>query len=251
MILPLPIPRIVAQIARGGFLGLASVAFLSAPTAAAPDPAPAKQKPAAETKSKDTKERAESKKEKEKEKDKKPEKKKEAVSGAVKEEKSRTGKEKDVKDKNGLAARAPVPVGTYGDWSAMTAPGQGKDKTCYALAMPKDRQPAKLQRDPAYVFISTRPSEGVRNEVALIMGFPLKENGAATADIDGDSFELVAKGANAWVKNPAKEKAFVDALRSGEKLIVKAASVKGNVTTDTYSLRGLSQALDRVQKECP
>jgi hypothetical protein len=31
---------------------------------------------------------------------------------------------------------------------------------------------------------------------------------------------------------------------------VKAASVRGNVTIDSYSLSGLSQALDRVKKEC-
>lgn len=168
----------------------------------------------------------------------------------AKDKNAKTGKdEKNGKDKN--AAKPPVPVGTYGDWNAMTAQGQGKDKTCYALAEPKDRQPAKLQRDKAYVFISTRPSEGVRNEVSVIMGFPLKDGGAATADVDGDNFELVTKGANAWVKNPAKEKAFVEALKSGGKLVVKAPSVKGNVTTDTYSLKGLSDALNRVQKECP
>lgn len=162
---------------------------------------------------------------------------------------AKTGKEK-APEKATAPAKAPVAVGTYGDWNAMTAHGQGKDKTCYALAEPKERQPAKLQRDKAYVFISTRPGEGVRNEVAIILGFQLKDGGAATADIDGDSFELVTKGANAWVKNPAKEKEFVDALKNGSKLIVKAPSIKGNVTTDIYSLKGLAEALGRVQKEC-
>ncbi|PWB79424.1 MAG: hypothetical protein C3F11_20840 [Methylocystaceae bacterium] len=160
----------------------------------------------------------------------------------------KNGKDKNDRDKSG--GKGPVPVGTYGDWSALTAHGQGKDKTCYALAEPKDRQPAKLSRDKAYVFISTRPSEGVRNEVAVIMGFPLKDGGSASADIDGDNFELVTKGTNAWVKNPAKEREFVEALKSGAKLVVKAPSVRGNVTADTYSLKGLSEALARVQKEC-
>jgi hypothetical protein len=154
-------------------------------------------------------------------------------------------------DKDKGAAKPPAAVGTFGDWNAMTAHGQGKDKTCYALAEPKDRQPAKLPRDKAYIFISTRPGEGVRNELAIILGFPLKDGGAATAEIDGDAYELVTKGTNAWVKNPAKEKEFVEALRNGSKLVVKAPSIKGNVTTDIYSLKGLSEALARVQKECP
>jgi hypothetical protein len=40
-------------------------------------------------------------------------------------------------------------------------------------------------------------------------------------------------------------------MRKGAKLEVKASSKKGNMTTDTYSLTGFSQALDRVLKDCP
>ena len=43
----------------------------------------------------------------------------------------------------------------------------------------------------------------------------------------------------------------VDEMRKAAKLQVKAASKKGNLTTDTYSLVGFSQALERVQKDCP
>ncbi|WP_166141248.1 invasion associated locus B family protein [Methylosinus sp. RM1] len=216
----------------------------------------ADKKPADAKKNAETKKGAEAKKTAEA---KKP-------AAAEEEPDAKSGKDKNGKDKNGKAAKAgkekpaekekagaktPTAVGSYGDWNAMTAHGQGKDKTCYALAEPKDRQPAKLQRDKAYVFISTRPAEGVRNEVAIILGFAAKDGAAASADIDGGSFELVTKGSNAWVKNPAKEKEFVEALKSGTKLTVKAPSAKGNVTTDVYSLKGLSDALGRVQKECP
>ena len=64
-------------------------------------------------------------------------------------------------------------------------------------------------------------------------------------------FDLVAKGTNAWIKNQAEEPQFVDTLKKGSKLIVKAPSLKGHITTDSYSLAGLSQALERVEKECP
>ena len=42
---------------------------------------------------------------------------------------------------------------------------------------------------------------------------------------------------------------FIDEAAIGEAL--KAASTKGKVTTDTYSLGGLVQALEKVRKECP
>ena len=150
--------------------------------------------------------------------------------------------EKDAKGK-------PTPVGTFGDWGAFTA--QGKGKTCYALAQPRDRTPGALKREAAYVFISNRPGENVRNEVSIIMGFAMKDNSDAKAEINGTTFDLICKGANAWVKNAAREGEFVDAMRRGSKLVIKASSIKGNVTTDSYSLAGLSDALARVQKDCP
>ncbi|MGH6850136.1 MAG: hypothetical protein ACREDD_06785 [Methylocella sp.] len=143
----------------------------------------------------------------------------------------------------------PAKLASYGDWGVFVAQGE-KSKTCYALATPKERAPAGLKRDPAYVFISNRPSENVREEVSIIMGFPIKEGGGR-AEIAGSAFALISAGANAWIKNQAEEAHFVDALKKGSKLIVKASSLKGHVTTDSYSLNGLSQALERVEKECP
>jgi Invasion associated locus B (IalB) protein len=144
----------------------------------------------------------------------------------------------------------PSQLASYGDWGVFLAQGE-KSKTCYALATPKDRAPPGLKRDPAYVFIANRPAENVREEVSIITGFPMKEQGARAEIAGGSGFALIAKGANAWIKNQAEEAKFVDALKKGSKLAVKAASLKGHVTTDSYSLAGLAQALERVEKECP
>ena len=40
-------------------------------------------------------------------------------------------------------------------------------------------------------------------------------------------------------------------MRKGAQLKIKAASKKGAVTEDTYSLTGFSQAIDRALKDCP
>lgn len=160
------------------------------------------------------------------------------------------GKKKDAKDTDRKSAAKPVQVGSFGDWGAFLAQS-GKEKTCYALASPKDRVPSGLPRDSAYVFISNRPAENVRNEISIIMGFPMKDGAEARAEVGNLGFDLVAKGPNAWVKNPAEEGQFIEAMKKSAKLVVKAPSMKGNVTTDNYSLTGFSQALDKVQKECP
>src|SRR4026208_517886 len=43
---------------------------------------------------------------------------------------------------------------------------------------------------------------------------------------------------------------MVDARRKGADLVVKSESGRGTKTTDTYSLKGIAQALDRVAEEC-
>ena len=161
------------------------------------------------------------------------------------------------------AAAKPLLVATYGDWGAYAAKA-GPSKTCYALAQPKDREPSNLKRDPAFIFIADRPAENVHNEVSIIMGFDVKGGQPATAaagnaaaavpdasvSVGSAKFVLIAKGPNLWLKNAAEEGPMIAAMRKNAKLIVQAASLKGNVTTDDYSLLGLGQALDRAQKEC-
>ena len=144
----------------------------------------------------------------------------------------------------------PVLVGTYGDWGTYEAQGP-KSKICYALAQPKQRMPATLKRETAFVFISSRPGEGVRNEVSVIMGVPMKDGAPdAKAEVGKAEFDLVTKGQNAWMKNAAQEVQLIETMKKSGRLTVKAPMVKG-VVSDSYSLAGLAQALDRVSKDCP
>ena len=50
----------------------------------------------------------------------------------------------------------------------------------------------------------------------------------------------------AWVKNAAEEAQLVDAMRKGADVVVKSESGRGTKTTDTFSLKGIAQALDKV-----
>lgn len=141
-------------------------------------------------------------------------------------------------------------VATFNDWSAYTAQ-TGKSKICYALSQPKSRSPANLKDTPAYLFVSFRPAENVRNEVATVLGFATKETGPAEASIGSTSYPLVTKGQNAWMKNPAEEAQAIATMSKGQSVTVSATSARGNKTGDRYSLAGFAQALDRAKKECP
>jgi invasion protein IalB len=145
----------------------------------------------------------------------------------------------------------PALLGQFGDWGAYKASPGGKT-VCFALSKPTSAvtEPSGRNRDASYLFVSTRPTEKVKNEFSAIVGYPQKPGAEATAAIGSTTFAMYTQGDGAWVKNAAEEGQLVDAMRRGADLVVKSESARGTKTTDTYSLKGIAQALDKVAEEC-
>src|ERR1700731_4073251 len=145
----------------------------------------------------------------------------------------------------------PTPRGQYGEWGPYTASPRGK-KLCFTIAKPASSQtnPPDRPRNPTYMFISTRPSDKVSNEVSIIIGYPFKPGSEASAAVGSTSYALYTQQDGAWIKNAAEEAQMVDAMRAGQSAVVKGVSAKGTQSSDTFSLKGLAQALDRVGQEC-
>lgn len=147
-----------------------------------------------------------------------------------------------------LAQQGQQLLGQFNDWSAYTA-GSGAQKVCFVISQPKSRAPEGLKRDPGYFFITHRPGDKVRNEVSAQVGFPMKAGSTAGLTVAGANFALVTSAERAW-SNGQDDGKIVDAMRRGTDLVLKSTSGRGNVTTDTYSLKGISAALDRINQEC-
>jgi invasion protein IalB len=145
----------------------------------------------------------------------------------------------------------PSLLGQYGEWGAYAASPGGK-KVCFAIAKPSTSQtnPPGRPRDATYAFVSSRPSEKVKDEVSIIIGYTFKPATEATAEIGAAKFAMYTQGDGAWIKNAADEARLVEAMRKGSDLVVKGVSGRGTQTTDTFSLKGLGQALDRAAQEC-
>jgi invasion protein IalB len=142
-------------------------------------------------------------------------------------------------------------LGQFGDWGAYKADPGGK-LVCFALSKPTSAvtDPPGRSRDPSYAFVSTRPAEKVVNEVSVIVGYPQKPGVDASATIGTASYVLYTQNDGAWVKNAAEESQMVEAMRHGADLVIKSVSTHNTKTTDTYSLKGISEALDKVKAEC-
>jgi Invasion associated locus B (IalB) protein len=145
----------------------------------------------------------------------------------------------------------PTLIGQYGTWGAYTAMPNGK-KVCFALAKPSSSKsnPANRPRDPAYAFVSTRPAEKVVNEVSIMIGYTLKPGSESTLQVGGGTYAMYTQGDGLWIKNAAEEERLVEAMRKSADATVKGVSAKGTETIDTFSLKGLAQALDRLAQEC-
>jgi hypothetical protein len=151
------------------------------------------------------------------------------------------------------AAESPTLLGAFKAWSAYTV-GSGASKTCYALAQPKSTAPKNVNRDPVFFLVSDWPARKAKAEPEVVPGYPYKDGSKVTAQVGSDKFTFFTKNedktGNAWVEAKADEARLVDAMRRGAEMIVTGTSSRGTLTRDTYSLSGVSAALDKIHKAC-
>jgi hypothetical protein len=150
-------------------------------------------------------------------------------------------------------ADAPQKLGTFKNWAAFTS-GAGDGRVCYALSAPRMTEPVKVKRDPAYFLINDWPGRKAKSEPEIVPGYEYKDGSKVTVEVGADKFEFFTKNdgvaGGAWVEQQADETRLVEAMRRGAEIIVTGVSKRGTMTRDTYSLAGLSEALDKVHESC-
>ncbi len=143
----------------------------------------------------------------------------------------------------------PKHLADNGDWAAYENTN-GKGKICFAITEPKKKLPKKVSRDPVYFLITNRPKEKIKNEVSIITGYPYKADSITTVQIGDDKFELYTKADGAWIDNAKAEKRLIKSMKNGNTMIVKGTSRRGTVTTDEYSLIGITKTISVIDKAC-
>lgn len=147
------------------------------------------------------------------------------------------------------AAQEAKNLGTFNAWTAWT----GTDTNgliCYISATPQSSEPSGANRDPIHFLVIHRKGLNTKNEVQTLIGYPFNPQANASAAIDGQAYPLVTEGAAAWLASAGDEGGFVGALKKGTTLTVKGTSQRGTVTTDSYSLSGVTAAMNEIDKAC-
>lgn len=111
-------------------------------------------------------------------------------------------------------------------------------------------EPKNVVRGQVLFYISTWPGSGVKNEISIKIGYPLKPGSNVTVQAGTATFSLFVKDDKAFVANAADEQKLIGAMKAGNVVIVSGVSKRGTNTTDRYSLSGISAALTRMEKDC-
>lgn len=149
-------------------------------------------------------------------------------------------------------AFAQTNVGTFQYWNAFVS-NEPDGKLCFIASQPQDSQYSQsiAGRDPVFFMVTSIPAKNIRNEASTIIGYGFPPDANVTVDIDGTTFTMfTANTDTAWAL-PEHEAELVEAMKAGHEMKVQGKSKRGTVTTDTYSLRGVTAALDKITAECP
>lgn len=140
-------------------------------------------------------------------------------------------------------------LGDFRDWSAYSATG-GAGNICFALSKPLEVAPQPDGFTAAYLYLTNRPAESVKNEFNLVAGFTFAPDTPATITISGETFDLFTEADAAWLLDPGRAEDLAGEMRAGATLIVEGTSDKGIRVRETFSLSGATAASRAIDGEC-
>jgi len=141
-------------------------------------------------------------------------------------------------------------VALHRDWGAYVGKWTS-GKVCFALSEPKSSKPRDVSRGPIYFYVTRWPGDKASGEISIKFGYPLRPSVAPEITIGKNKFKLFSKDEAAFIESIETEKRLIKAMEGGASMIVHGRSQRGTLTTDRYSLKGVTAVLKRIAKDCP
>ncbi len=144
------------------------------------------------------------------------------------------------------SAQTPKPIKQHNAWGAYSYNDARAGKICYILSIPTTKEPTDRDHGDVFFLVSQKPDGSAKFEPQVEVGYPLKPGAEVTVNVDGKTFKMFAQGNNAWMSDVSKEPELVEAMRIGRSMKVTGVSNRGTQTSYTYSLSGVTAALEEV-----
>jgi len=133
-------------------------------------------------------------------------------------------------------------------WDA-TVDKRGKERICYVSSLPTKSTGRYKKRGEASIIIAHWPKRKRWGEVTVNAGYRHKKKTEVLISIGGAPLRLFTSGGQAYAYR-GEDARLVRAMKAGARMTVTGISSKGTRTLDTYSLRGISNALKAIDAEC-
>ena len=148
----------------------------------------------------------------------------------------------------GLGAAAPAlaqprPLGIFGSWGAFADEGR-----CYAIAAPFEGPAAEGWRP--FAAIGHWPARPGGGQLHVRLSREKRQGSAVLLRIDGQSFQLLGGGRDAWAPDVRADQEIQAAMRTGIDMLVETRSTQGLIVRDHYRLRGAATAMDAAAIAC-
>lgn len=143
-------------------------------------------------------------------------------------------------------AQTATKIGQHNAWGTYSYQSSN-GKVCYVLTVPTEKQPSSLDHGDIYFFVSQKPGQNVSYEPQFIASYDFQDNSKVTVAVGDKSYSMFTRGRSAWMENAAEEPQLVAAMRAGTDMRIRAVSGRGNETSYTFSLRGITAALNSIQ----
>jgi hypothetical protein len=140
------------------------------------------------------------------------------------------------------AAVARDTIAVFNDWGAFHENGP----VCFAIA-----EPAEPERGAgrASISVSYWPKQGIDRQVHVRLSRVPRGRARVTLSVGDSTFELAARGFDAWPRDRIADANIVAALRRGSSMSVQSVGPLGGFA-DVYRLRGAASAIDAAALDC-
>ncbi len=145
--------------------------------------------------------------------------------------------------------RAEQTLGSFGDWDAFTE-REGKNLICYMASAATKARGNYKKRGKTYIIVTHRPAEKSTNVVSVEAGYTYKKDSEVEIVIGKDTTKLFTSKTTAFAYDSKSDDALVKKMIRGAGMTVKGTSLRGTLTTDTYSLKGFTAAYKAISAAC-
>ena len=147
------------------------------------------------------------------------------------------------------AAQSVRVLGDFRDWSAY-ATSDSAGQICFVMSKPVAVEPQPDGYSDAYLYLTHRPGERIRNEFNLIAGYTFSPDSVAVLEVGGARYDLFTSNDAAWLTDTGQSQDLAGSMRAGTTMAIEGTSERGIKIRQTFSLSGVTAASRAIDAEC-